>query len=82
MIYSNSHGLMDFFVGVLMKMLCDETFPGEMQHTCLLTPDREPQKDQSIDTTKVQFGEPMDFTGASYRSMGKALLTGAEMSQK
>lgn len=62
-------------------MLCDETFPGEMPFTCLLTPDREPPKYQSMDTAKVQFGKPMDFTGVTYRSMGKALLTGRNESK-
>ena len=30
-------------------------------------------------TTKVQLGEPVSFTEATYRNMGEGLLTGAEM---
>jgi hypothetical protein len=34
-----------------------------------------------MDTTKVQFGEPMSFAGVIYRNKGEGLLTGAEMTQ-
>lgn len=37
--------------------------------TYLLTSDKEPLIDQSMDTTKVQLGEPMNFTEISYRNM-------------
>ena len=51
------------FVWISIK-LCDKTLPGKMQHTHLLTPDREPTTDQSTDTTKVQLGEPVSFVGS------------------
>lgn len=38
--------------------------------------------DQSRDTTKVELGEPMSFTGVIYRHMGEGLLTGAYMTQR
>lgn len=52
-----------------------------MQHTHLLTPDKEPMTDQSTNATQVQLGEPRSFTGFTYRNMGEASLTGAEMTQ-
>ena len=42
-------------------LLCDKTFPGEMQHTCLLTPDKDPTTDQSTNSNKVHLGEPMRY---------------------
>ena len=42
--------------------------------TYLFTPDREPMTEQSVDTTKVQLGELMSFTGTSYRSMSEGYL--------
>lgn len=45
-------------------------------------PDREPTKDQSRDVTRVQLEETMSFTGVTYRNMGEASLTGAEMTQR
>ena len=50
-----------------------------MQHTCLLTTDRELLTVQSTNTTKVQLGEPVSFIGVTYRNMGEGLLMGAEM---
>ena len=44
-------------------VLCDKTFPGEMQHTHLLPTDRNLVADQSMDTMKVQFGEPANCIG-------------------
>lgn len=38
--------------------------------------------DQSVASTKVLFGEPMDFTGAPYKSRGKRLITSGEMPQR
>lgn len=35
-------------------MLVTELFLGELQHTNLLTPDKDPTTDQSMDTTQVQ----------------------------
>ena len=40
---------------------CAKTFPGEMQQKHLLTPDRKSTTEQSVDTTKVQLGEPIKF---------------------
>lgn len=62
-----------------------QTFPGEIQHTYLFTPDREPMTDQNTDATKVQLGEPMNcigVTGIYYRNVGESLFTGAEMTQR
>ena len=42
-----------------LLLLCDKTFPGEMLHTYLFTPDRDPMTDQSVDATKVQPGKAM-----------------------
>lgn len=45
-------------------LLSDETFPGEIKHILLLfTTDREQTTEQTTDATKVQFCEPMSFTG-------------------
>lgn len=38
--------------------------------------------DQSRDTTKVQYGEPMNSIGITYKSMGKGLLIGTETTQR
>jgi hypothetical protein len=59
-----------------------QNFSEGMQHTCLLTTDREPMTDRDMDTTKVQLDEPMSFIGFTYRSMGEGLLTGTEMTQR
>lgn len=59
-----------------------QTFPEEMKHTCLVTSDKEPMKDQSMDATNVQLNGPMSFIGATYRNMGEELVTKAEMSQR
>ena len=52
-----------------------------MHLACLLTPDSEPTTDQSTNVTKVQLGEPMSFTGVTYRGMDERLLTGTERTQ-
>lgn len=44
-------------------VLCDKTFPRESQYTHLLIPDREPTRDQSTDTIKVQLGEQKFLLG-------------------
>lgn len=33
-------------------------------------------------STKIQFSEPMSFTGSTYRNMGEGLLKGAEITQE
>lgn len=38
--------------------------------------------DQTMDTTKVQLGDPVSFIAIIYSHMGERLLTGAEMIQK
>ncbi|KAL6035748.1 hypothetical protein STEG23_017822 [Scotinomys teguina] len=43
----------------------------EMQHTHLLTPDRELTTDQTTDTITVQFGEPVSFIGVTDRTVGR-----------
>lgn len=50
-------------------------------NTCLLTPDQKPTTDQNTDTTKVQFYEPINITGLSYRNMCEGLLKGAEIAK-
>jgi len=54
------------------EVVYDKTFPGEMQYTCLLTPDKVPTADRSTDTTKGQL-EPMSFIGVAYRNVGGGL---------
>ena len=43
-------------------------------NTCQLTLDREPIANLNSHATKVQFGEMMSFTGATYRDMDEGLL--------
>lgn len=45
-------------------------------HLC--TPDRDPTKGQRMDSTTVQLGEPVDFIGVNYRSVGEQVLVRAE----
>jgi hypothetical protein len=40
-------------------------------HTHLFTPDKKFTTGQSMDTTKVQFVEPVSFMGVTHRNMGK-----------
>lgn len=35
-----------------------------------------------MEATEVQLGEPMSFTGVSYRNMGEGSLTGADVTQR
>lgn len=67
---------------LLYSLLCDKIFPGETQHMCLLTPDKEPITDQNTETTKVQLGEVWVLLGVPYLNISDALLTGAEMTQR
>lgn len=63
--------------------VAQQKFSGETKHTpYLLTPDKEPMIEQSMDITKVQHGEPMSSIWVSYRSVGEEFLRGAEMTQK
>lgn len=48
----------------------------------LLTPYMELTTEQSMETTEVQLGEPVSFTGVTYRNMGEELLTEAEMTNR
>ena len=48
----------------------------------LLTPGWESMIDRSIETTKVQRGEPVSFIGISNKNMGKGSLTETEMIQR
>lgn len=43
---------------------CVTKLSGETLHIQLLTPEREPKTDQSMDTNKIQLGKPMNFTAA------------------
>lgn len=58
-----------------------KTFPEEIWHTHLFTPDRDPMTDQRRDTTKVQFGELVGFgfNKVTHRSTGEGLLIGAKV---
>ena len=56
-------------------VFCDKTFPGEIQHTHLLALHREPTTDQSMESTGVQLGGTVGFTGVAYRDMGEGSLT-------
>jgi hypothetical protein len=51
------------------------------QNTRQLIAYREPRRDPSMDTFRIQLGEPMNFIGVTYRSMGEGSLTGADMTQ-
>lgn len=44
-------------------------------------PDKDPVTDQSKETIKSQFDEPMVFISIASRNMGEGLLTEAEMTQ-
>ena len=57
-------------------------FSGEIQHICLLTPDREHMTDECKDTPRIQLRETISFIGITYRSLGEGLLTGTEMTQR
>lgn len=48
-------------------VLYDETFPGKIPHTLLLTPNREPTENKSMDITKVQISEPMSIIGVTHK---------------
>lgn len=54
-----------------------------MLHTGILTPDREPQYEYTLnmDTTKIQLGEPVRFIGVTYRNMGERLHVETKMTQ-
>lgn len=51
-------------------------------NTGLLAPARDLLTVQSSDTTKVQLGKPMSFTGVTDRSMGEVLLSGRNYSKQ
>lgn len=63
-------------------MFCVKTFPGEIQHTGVLTPDRKPTTDKRTDKTKVQSSEPMSFIGVAFRNMDEVLLIETEITQR
>lgn len=43
---------------------CVTKLPEDTPHMYLLTPDREPKADQSIDAIESYLGEPVSFIGA------------------
>lgn len=51
-----------------------KSFPVETQHTHLLTTDTESITDQSLSTTKVQFGELISLIGVTYKNVGENYL--------
>lgn len=57
---------------------CVTKLPVEMQHTCLLIPDRDPTTDQSTGTTEVPLGEPRSLIRVTQRNVGQGLLTATE----
>lgn len=59
----------------------DKTFPGEVQHTGLLTSARDPMTDHSIYNTQVQFIKPVSFIGITQSNIYE-LYTGAELMQR
>lgn len=61
----------------MLTLLCGRTFPGETQCTCLLTPDREPTRDQRTDTTKL--GDPMRCFFFPFVFVFLQLLTGIQV---
>lgn len=56
---------MRLITSLLLCMLLCQTSSEDTTHKHLLTPDKEPTTDQSIDTTKVPLGEPMHFIGVT-----------------
>lgn len=50
---------------IVIQLLCDRTWPGNMQHTHLHTQDKDPMTDQSTNVTEVQLGELISFTVVS-----------------
>ena len=53
-----------------------------IRHSNLLfISDRDPTTDQSIQTTKIKLGKPMNFIGIVYRNMSEELLTRIEIIQ-
>lgn len=46
-----------------LLLLCDKTFPGEMLHTYLFTPDRDPMTDQSMMPPKTNLVNPFGLKG-------------------
>lgn len=54
----------------------------ERCNTYLLSSDRKPTTDQTTDTTKAHFGEPMSFIGVTYRSIVDGLFIGGEKTQR
>lgn len=61
-------------------MLCD-TIPGDTCNNYLL-PQNRILIEQSTDTTKVQFDEPIHFIGVTYCNTGEEFLTGVEMTER
>lgn len=49
---------------------------------CLFTPDRELQINQSLDHTKIQVGELMNFIGVTFRNAAAEFFTEAEVTQR
>jgi hypothetical protein len=68
-------------VGTHVVLLSDETFPGETQHTRMLTSDREPTADRRTENTEEQL-ERISFIGVTCKSVGEGLITGTEMTQR
>jgi hypothetical protein len=63
-------------------VLCDRPIPGETQHTCPFSPERELGADQNTDITNIHLGEPMSFLRSCLQEYDKELLMGAEIASK
>jgi hypothetical protein len=50
-------------------VLCDKTFPKEIQHTLLYSQNSEPTTDKRMNTAKLQLGEAVSFIGIIYRDV-------------
>lgn len=53
----------NFHLQILVSAVMYEDVPMELQHTGPLAPDREPKTDQSNESTRVQFSEPVNLLG-------------------
>lgn len=56
------------------SLFCNKTFSGEDTTHISIYPYRECKTDQSTDTIKIQFGEPMGFIGVTYRNRNDSMI--------
>lgn len=53
---------------------------GETAYMYTLTLDREPMADQSMNTTKVRFGEPLGFIKVTFRFRNDSKISASQIS--